>query len=166
MLCTLIGAIILSINIQVGLNMHLYDDIGDASSSLRGSTSSCLPYAFCLLFSCAIIFRGWKHLFNLGFCSFASLNSYYKSILNRNVWLVYRGSHCCDHFFLCRMNWLREWERKKRKKKSPKVSDEVVEEEEEEAVEELDLVRQQKALEDERQRILSDQHMIEEVSAG
>ena len=38
--CTLIGAIILSINIQVGLNMHLYDDIGDASSSLRGSTSS------------------------------------------------------------------------------------------------------------------------------
>ena len=26
--------------IQVGLNMHLYDDIGDASSSLRGSTSS------------------------------------------------------------------------------------------------------------------------------
>ena len=28
MLCTLIGAIILSINIQVGLNIHLYDDIG------------------------------------------------------------------------------------------------------------------------------------------
>ena len=25
---------------QAGLNMHLYDDIGDASSSLRGSTSS------------------------------------------------------------------------------------------------------------------------------
>ena len=25
--------------IQVGLNMHLYVDIGDASSSLRGSTS-------------------------------------------------------------------------------------------------------------------------------
>ena len=40
MLCTLIGAIILSINIQVGINMHLYDDIGDALSSLRGSTSS------------------------------------------------------------------------------------------------------------------------------
>ena len=40
MLCTLIGAIILSINIQVGLNMHLYDDIGDASSSLRESTYS------------------------------------------------------------------------------------------------------------------------------
>ena len=34
MLCTLIGAIILSINIQVGLNMDLCDDIGDASSSL------------------------------------------------------------------------------------------------------------------------------------
>ena len=40
MLCTLIGAIILSINIQVGLNMHLYDDIGDASLFLWGSTSS------------------------------------------------------------------------------------------------------------------------------
>ena len=25
---------------QVGLNMHLYDNIGDASSSLRGSTST------------------------------------------------------------------------------------------------------------------------------
>ena len=42
MLCTLIGAIILSINIQVGLNMHLYDDIGDASPSLRGLISSFL----------------------------------------------------------------------------------------------------------------------------
>ena len=40
MLCTLIGAIILSINIQVGLNMHLLMTSGDASSSLRGSTSS------------------------------------------------------------------------------------------------------------------------------
>ena len=40
MLCILIGAIILSINIQIGLNMHLYDDIGDASSSLQGLTSS------------------------------------------------------------------------------------------------------------------------------
>ena len=40
MLCTLIGAIILFINIHVGLDMHLYDDIGDASSSLRESTSS------------------------------------------------------------------------------------------------------------------------------
>ena len=49
MLCTLIGAIILSINIQVGLNMHLYDDIGDASSSLRGSTSSYLSVKTCKL---------------------------------------------------------------------------------------------------------------------
>ena len=39
MLCTLIGAIILSLNIQVVLNMHQYDDIGDVSLSLRGSTS-------------------------------------------------------------------------------------------------------------------------------
>ena len=29
------------INIQVGLNMHLYVDIGDASSSFWGSTSIC-----------------------------------------------------------------------------------------------------------------------------
>ena len=42
----MIGAIILSINIQVGLNMHLYEDIADASSSLRGSTSSFLPSLF------------------------------------------------------------------------------------------------------------------------
>ena len=45
MLCTLIGAIILSINIHVGLDMHLYDDIGDASSSLRGSTSSFIYFS-------------------------------------------------------------------------------------------------------------------------
>ena len=38
MLCTLTGAIIVSINILVGLSMYLYDDIGDVSSSLRGST--------------------------------------------------------------------------------------------------------------------------------
>ena len=44
MLCTLIGAIILSINIQVGLDMDLHDDNGDASSSLRGSTSSSKYY--------------------------------------------------------------------------------------------------------------------------
>ena len=35
MLSILIGAIILSINIQVGLNMHLYDVIGEALSSHR-----------------------------------------------------------------------------------------------------------------------------------
>ena len=40
MLCILIGAIILSLNTQVGLNMHPNDEIGDTSSSLRGSTSS------------------------------------------------------------------------------------------------------------------------------
>ena len=52
MLCTLIGAIILSINIQVGLNMHLYDDIGDASSSLRGSLVRHMP---CLVLTGAIV---------------------------------------------------------------------------------------------------------------
>ena len=34
------------INIQVGLNMHLYVDIGDASSSLWGSTSSSSYFFF------------------------------------------------------------------------------------------------------------------------
>ena len=43
MLCTLIGAIILFINIHV--DMHLYVDIGDASSSLRGSTSSLFGFS-------------------------------------------------------------------------------------------------------------------------
>ena len=65
MLCTLIGAIILSINIQVGLNMHLYDDIGDASSSLRGSTSSllmdCLGKHYKLMES---FFQIWKLFFS------------------------------------------------------------------------------------------------------
>ena len=32
--------------IQVGLNKHLYDDIGDASSSLQGSTSSYLSFCY------------------------------------------------------------------------------------------------------------------------
>ena len=55
LLCTLIGAIILSINIQVGLNMHLYDDIGDASSSFWGSIISSFnfeseKYLYFLLF--------------------------------------------------------------------------------------------------------------------
>ena len=44
MLRTLIGAIILFINIQD--NMHLYNDIGDASSSLWGSTSSYVMHKF------------------------------------------------------------------------------------------------------------------------
>ena len=35
--------------IQVGLNMHLYVDIGDASSSLWGSTSSYVFFQFLLL---------------------------------------------------------------------------------------------------------------------
>ena len=35
-------------SIQVGLNKHLYDDIGDASSSLRGSTSSLRLYEILL----------------------------------------------------------------------------------------------------------------------
>ena len=36
------------INIQVGLNMHLYVDIGDASSSLWGSTSSLILNLVCI----------------------------------------------------------------------------------------------------------------------
>ena len=55
MLCTLIGAIILSINIQVGLNIHLYDDIGHASSSLRLSTSSYFILIFNLYLSPAFL---------------------------------------------------------------------------------------------------------------
>ena len=39
------------INIQLGLNMHLYEDIGDASSFLRGSTSS---YFLCLCTECPV----------------------------------------------------------------------------------------------------------------
>ena len=38
--------------IQVGLHKHLYDDIGDASSSLRGSTSSFHVKMVCQFSSC------------------------------------------------------------------------------------------------------------------
>ena len=69
MLCTLIGAIILSINIQVGLNMHLYDDIGDASPSLRGSTSS-LEIIVNLLFFAPINFNISLALLKRGFFFF------------------------------------------------------------------------------------------------
>ena len=55
MLCRLFGAIILSINIQLGLNMHLYDDIGDASSSFRGSTSSLYWLRIRLIFNARFI---------------------------------------------------------------------------------------------------------------
>ena len=61
MLCTMIGAILLSINIQVGLNMHLYDDIEDASSSFLGSTSSC-SCRFDLLFPIRELFILQLHL--------------------------------------------------------------------------------------------------------
>ena len=60
MLCTLIGAIMLSINIQVGLDLHLYDDIGDASSSLRGSTSSLKSYQHSMLFNSYAIVKKIK----------------------------------------------------------------------------------------------------------
>ena len=52
--------------VQVGLNMHLYDDIGDASSSLRGSTSSLYCAVSSLNFICHL--ETWKSLptcFNL-----------------------------------------------------------------------------------------------------
>ena len=79
MLCTLIGAIILSINIQVGLNMHLYDDIGDASSSLRGSTSSssCANCEIKYYFPCMIdFFRYWN-----SYCCCCLISLFYAKML-------------------------------------------------------------------------------------
>ena len=38
--------------VLVGLNKHLYDDIGDASSSLRGSTSSSACFSFNFILFC------------------------------------------------------------------------------------------------------------------
>ena len=63
----MIGPIILSINIQVGLNMHLYNDIGDASSSHWGSTSSLSLCADLLYIFYWIIFEKYKFLFRLKF---------------------------------------------------------------------------------------------------
>ena len=58
-LCILIGAVILSINNQVALKMHFYDNIRDASSSLWGSTSSfcCFLLATCVIWSIWIFLR-------------------------------------------------------------------------------------------------------------
>ena len=51
------------INISVGLNMHLYVDIGDASSSLRGSTSS---FESCIWHYSVTITAAWEwHLLTL-----------------------------------------------------------------------------------------------------
>ena len=65
MLCTMIGAIILSINIQLGLDMYPYDDIGDASSSLWGSTSS------------IFLFQRWI------------VSNYSKNLLIFTVWIIF-----------------------------------------------------------------------------
>ena len=59
------------INIQVSRNMHLYVDIGDASSSLWGSTSS---YYFKLIFSLCL--------------KFDSIIPYYYSCLQL-LWIVF-----------------------------------------------------------------------------
>ena len=54
--------------IQVGLNMHLYVDIGDASSSLRGSTSSLYLVQGRKFNSwLELLFCNWKLHLNAGF---------------------------------------------------------------------------------------------------
>ena len=60
----MIGDIILSINIQVGLNMHLYDNIGDASSSLRVSTSTFYLVDLIYLFNLFITIIDVQFMFN------------------------------------------------------------------------------------------------------
>ena len=65
------------INIQVGLNMHLYVDIGDTSSSLWGSTSTLTLQLILLIIVYIFLFIasrvsnyssflwGWQHLFSV-----------------------------------------------------------------------------------------------------
>ena len=84
MLCTLIGVIILSINIQVPFNLHLYDDIGDASSSLRGSTSSRFfqldsYHVKIYLFSLNLVFFATKQCLRIASCQRMVKNLYQKT---------------------------------------------------------------------------------------
>ena len=77
--------------IQVGLNMHLYVDIGDASSSLWGSTSSwrfsvvSLFYIFCVTVTSYLLFNyvtwTYKRLSLLKNSSFQALLFWSKHLL-------------------------------------------------------------------------------------
>ena len=117
MLCTLIGAIILSINIQVGLNMHLYDDIGDAadaSSSVRGSTSSLWSYLFLCLFGrlvyICIIIKIYYHKYIILY------NYYYRSFLlipqHFVLAVMFRKGRCRNHVWNIRNFLIPCWEPK------------------------------------------------------
>ena len=93
--------------IQVGLNMHLYDDIGDASSSLRGSTSSYFIHFILLWGNCfsqfiiygfSIFFnrKGYEHwnLCSFGLCVrqlFESFKYNYQSFSWMHIFFFYVG---------------------------------------------------------------------------
>ena len=105
--------------VQVGLKMHLYVDIGDASSSLWGSTSSLndlIPKACPLAcsyhsdlircnscsFAGTLLIQKWKERFSLsfdnqGFC-FSSCRSYSNTESFTFIYLCIRISIC---IFLC-----------------------------------------------------------------
>ena len=80
----MIGAIILSINIQVGLNMHLYDGIEDASSSFRGLISS-----FELLQNNFIVKKTYGSCTSLLAATSSSRNSYPLVVVVEDQWCCY-----------------------------------------------------------------------------
>ena len=86
--------------IQVGLNMHLYDNIGDASSSLRGSTSS-FELVFKLLANNRKIF---KRIPSFQFQYWSNFNAFYfngfVSTSSVNWWKFFIKFR--NHF----LNWL------------------------------------------------------------
>ena len=70
--------LISTFNINISLNMHLYDDIGDASSSLRGTISF---YIF-LTFELVLL----KHVASL--VEFIAANIFFVRILHQFILLV------------------------------------------------------------------------------
>ena len=79
--------------IRVGLNMHLYDDIGDASSSLRGSTSSFYLRSMMLnineFVSTTSSTNYWKAFFKLVFILMAKKRKIFKQIAKPEYWSKY-----------------------------------------------------------------------------
>ena len=79
--------------IQVGLNMHLYVDIGDASSSLWGSTSSFFS-RMALLFSLSADFTAGHCTGNfLIYLSFSALRHAMFLIYDEPLWMLFLSLH-------------------------------------------------------------------------
>ena len=88
------------INIQVGLNMHLYVDIGDASSSLWGSTSS-----YVLEQAPALYLKNWKILVLFKIVFFEKMKIKIK--LGRKSKNCQEENVLRIHFYICILSFIK-----------------------------------------------------------